>query len=65
MLNLVEIWRKCVSAISNDIDAKTLNTWIQPIKPISLNDNIFVIQVPNRFFYEWVGEHYSSLIEKK
>jgi chromosomal replication initiator protein len=39
-------------------------TWFEPIKPIKLEKNVLTIQVPSQFFYEWLEEHYVSLLKK-
>lgn len=63
MLNDVsEIWKQCLTIVKAYVPAMTFNTWIKPIKPISYDNNTFTIQLPGSFFYEWIDEHYSSLI---
>ena len=37
-------------------------TWFEPIIPIKLQDNILSVQVPSKFFYEWLEEHYVKLL---
>jgi chromosomal replication initiator protein len=31
---------------------------------MKLKDNVLTIQVPSQFFYEWLEEHYISLLKK-
>jgi chromosomal replication initiator protein len=31
-------------------------TWFEPIKSVELTDNALYIQVPSKFFYEWLEE---------
>ena len=38
-------------------------TWFSPIKPSKLNQNILILQVPSKFFYEWLEEHYIKLLK--
>jgi len=40
------------------------NTWIEPVKPIALNRNSLVLELPNQFFYEWIETHYKNQFEK-
>jgi chromosomal replication initiator protein len=56
------IWGKCLQLIKVRIPAQTFNTWFQPIKAISLNDSSLFLQVPNKFFYDWLDTHYQELI---
>ncbi len=56
------IWDKCLLDLRKNVDERTYNTWFKPIKPIKLEKNILTIQVPNKFFYEWIEEKYIDLI---
>lgn len=56
------IWGKCLQLIKVRIPEQTFNTWFQPIKAISLNDGSLFLQVPNKFFYDWLDTHYQELI---
>src|SRR5690606_39500378 len=38
-------------------------TCVTPILPIKLNENIFNLHVPSKFFYEWLEEHYIKLLK--
>ncbi|MCL5031182.1 MAG: chromosomal replication initiator protein DnaA [Bacteroidetes bacterium] len=42
----------------------TYNTWFVPIKPIDIKNSILKVQLPSRFFWEWIDEHYNTLITK-
>ncbi|HUL43948.1 MAG TPA: chromosomal replication initiator protein DnaA [Bacteroidota bacterium] len=56
------IWNQCLEHIRTRINAQSYKTWFEPINPLSLDDQTFVIQVPSEFFSEWIEEHYYSLI---
>ncbi len=55
-------WKQCLSFIKENVPPITYNTWFIPIKPISYEDNILKIQVPNSYFIEWIDEHYNTVI---
>jgi chromosomal replication initiator protein len=38
-------------------------TWFEPIKSVELTDNALYIQVPSKFFYEWLEKHYVKLLK--
>jgi chromosomal replication initiator protein len=42
---------------------QSFKTWFEPIKPVHLENEALTIQVPNKFFYEWLEEHYVSLLK--
>jgi len=59
-----EIWEKCLKVIRDNIPYQSYKTWFDPIIPIKLDGNVLTIQVPSQFFYEWLEEHYISLLKK-
>jgi len=60
----VEVWEKCLKVIRDNIPYQSFKTWFEPIVPLKLDGNILTIQVPSQFFYEWLEEHYISLLKK-
>ncbi len=58
------LWDNCLSIIKKNINEKSYNTWFKPIKPIKHNNSVLTIQVPNKFFYDWIEEHYLNILKK-
>jgi chromosomal replication initiator protein len=58
------IWNACLIVIKDNIPLQAYKTWFEPIIPIKLENNILMIQVPSHFFYEWLEEHYITLLKK-
>jgi chromosomal replication initiator protein len=58
------IWNACLKVIKDNIPLQAYKTWFEPIIPIKLENNILMIQVPSHFFYEWLEEHYITLLKK-
>jgi len=42
----------------------TYNTWFLPIKPLEMSDSVLKVQLPSQFFWEWIDEHFNTLITK-
>jgi chromosomal replication initiator protein len=63
-INEKEIWDNCMSYIKGNINEQSFKTWFEPIKPIKVEDSVLTIQVPNKFFYEWLEENYVDLLRK-
>ncbi len=57
------IWGRCLDLIKDRIPQQTFNTWFQPIQAISMSDNSIFLQVPNKFFYDWLDSHYKDTIQ--
>ncbi len=59
----VNVWDSCLRTIRKNVNTQSFKTWFEPIRPVSLKDCALTIQVPNKFFYEWLEEHYVSLLK--
>ncbi|MBT8305624.1 MAG: chromosomal replication initiator protein DnaA [Maribacter sp.] len=57
------VWNNCLAFIRDNIQPQAFKTWFEPIKPVKLSDNALSIQVPSKFFYEWLEEHYVKLLK--
>lgn len=57
-------WSECLEIIKQNVNQQSFKTWFEPIKSTKLNEHILTIQVPNKFFYEWLEEHYVSILKK-
>ncbi len=56
-------WNNCLSFIKDNISPQAYKTWFEPIQPVKLVDAALSIQVPSKFFYEWLEEHYVELLK--
>ena len=57
------VWENCLDFIKDNIQDQAFKTWFEPIKSVELTDNALYIQVPSKFFYEWLEEHYVKLLK--
>ena len=57
------VWKNCLDFIQDNIQPQAFKTWFEPIKPVKLSDSALSIQVPSKFFYEWLEEHYVKLLK--
>lgn len=57
------VWERCLQTIRRNVNTQSFKTWFMPIRSVHLADSALTIQVPNRFFYEWLEEHYVSLLK--
>ena len=56
------VWNNCLSFIKDNIQPQAYKTWFEPIIPVKLTDDVLSIQVPSKFFYEWLEEHYVKIL---
>ncbi len=57
------VWDSCLRIIKKNVTPQSFKTWFEPIRPVRLDNNELTIQVPNKFFYEWLEEHYVQLLK--
>ena len=57
------VWKNCLSFIKDNIQPQAYKTWFEPIVAIKLSDLSLSIQVPSKFFYEWLEEHYVKILK--
>ncbi len=61
-------WDECLDIIRDNVSPQSYKTWFEPLEAQSLEeeDNLrkLTIQLPSRFYYEWLEEHYFSLLRK-
>ena len=60
----LEHWDKCLSLIKTKISIQSFKTWFIPIESISYNNKTLTLKVPNKFFCEWLEEHYIKLLNE-
>lgn len=58
------IWKECLRSIKENVTLMTYNTWFLPIKPLELKGFTLKVQIPSQFFWEWIDEHYNTLINR-
>jgi chromosomal replication initiator protein len=59
-----QVWQNCLNIIKDNVSPQGFKTWFEPIKPVKLENKVLTIQVPSQFFYEWLEEHYVTLLKK-
>ncbi len=55
-------WKEGVRIIKEKVSQQNFETWIRPIRFVSLEGNNILLGVPNKFFKDWLVENYIGLI---
>jgi chromosomal replication initiator protein len=63
-MNTEEIWNKSLLKIQGKVDSNILDLWFKPIKLSNLKDQTATLDIPNRFFKEWIEDSYPNLIKE-
>jgi len=63
-----QVWEECLDVIREHVSRQSFKTWFEPLQAQSLTEEEDIrkltIQLPSRFYYEWLEEHYFSLLRK-
>lgn len=58
-----ELWAEALTEIKERIGKQNFEAWIKPVRFILKSKNEIVLEVPNKFFRDWLTEHYLQHIE--
>tara|TARA_B100000287_G_scaffold410880_1_gene439784 strand:+ start:602 stop:1936 length:1335 start_codon:yes stop_codon:yes gene_type:complete len=60
----IKHWKNCLSIIKGKITSQSYITWFKPIIAKKYSNKILTLEVPNKFFYEWIENHYIELLNE-
>ena len=58
-----EIWNQCLAAVGDKVSQQSFDIWLKPLKLVKVTDDTIDLEVPNKFFKDWISENYESLIK--
>ncbi|MHB8882980.1 MAG: chromosomal replication initiator protein DnaA [Thermodesulfovibrionales bacterium] len=61
-MNIDDIWNKCLSILQGKVGDSAFELWFKPIKLLQIKDNTAQLEIPNRFFKEWIEDYHPNLI---
>jgi chromosomal replication initiator protein len=56
------IWDQALTFVSEKVPRQVFDTWFAPIRLQGIDDSTAKIAVPNRFFADWLTQHYRDLL---
>lgn len=63
-------WREVADDLKKSLPDHAYEAWIETLSPVGVTNDIFILEAPNQFAYDWIINNYqdiilSSLKEKK
>ena len=58
------LWEKSLQFIKEKVSQQNFETWIRPIKISSMEGDNITLNVPNKFFKDWLIENYHPVIKE-
>lgn len=59
---LEEVWNKSLSKIEESVGNNIIDLWFRPIKLTQVKEQNVTIDIPNRFFKDWIEDNYPDII---
>jgi chromosomal replication initiator protein len=63
ILDNTQFWNNCLAYISEQIPEQAYQTWFDIVEISTMTNEEIVLQVPNKFHYEWLDDKYRHLID--
>ncbi|MEW6600131.1 MAG: chromosomal replication initiator protein DnaA [Nitrospirota bacterium] len=61
-MNIEETWTKTIEAIGAKVGGQAFDLWFRPLKLVQFQDQNIILEVPNKFFKEWIEDHFPGII---
>ena len=53
-----EFWANVIVNLSKVLPEHAINAWFEPLNAIAISEGNILLEVPNKFFCEWIDSHY-------
>jgi chromosomal replication initiation ATPase DnaA len=64
LMDIQKVWNDALKEIKDQISKPSFETWFKATKPLSLEGNTFVLEVPHAFAADWLKSRYGKMIEE-
>jgi chromosomal replication initiator protein len=61
-MTLEELWNNSLSGIEERVGDNIMDLWFRPIKLSQVKDQQVTVDIPNRFFKDWIEDNYPDII---
>lgn len=59
---MIELWDRALNSMREQLSAENFDTWLSPVQCHDISDDTLVLKIPNRFYADWITNHYSALV---
>jgi len=57
-----DIWKNSLATIEEKVGNNAIDLWFRPVKLSQIKDQQVMLDIPNRFFKDWIEDNYPDLI---
>jgi chromosomal replication initiator protein len=58
------LWGQCLDIVRDNVSDQVFKTWFEKMRPMKWDGSQLTLELPSHFFYEWIEQHYSNLLQK-
>jgi chromosomal replication initiator protein len=63
-IDIEDLWNKCLSKVSEKVEEGIFDLWFKPMKILNVKEKTVILEVPNRFFKDWIDDYYPNFISE-
>ena len=63
-MTVSSVWQEALAYIQGKVPKHVFDTWFTPVRLERIDDRTAQIGVPNKFFGDWLRQHYGPLLEE-
>ena len=56
-----QIWKKTDEDLKSSLPAHAYEAWIETLSPVGITNDIFIVEAPNQFAYDWIINNYQDI----
>ncbi len=61
--SLEDIWQQSLPLMKHEVGENIFDLWFSPIRLVQMKDNVATLEVPNRFYKEWLEDYHPELLQ--
>ncbi len=61
-MSLDDIWRQSLPLMKREVGDNVFDLWLSPLRLVQLRDGTATLEVPNRFYKEWIEDYHPDLL---
>ncbi|HKU53105.1 MAG TPA: chromosomal replication initiator protein DnaA, partial [Nitrospira sp.] len=63
-MTVATVWQEALAYIQGRVPKQVYDTWFMPVRLERIEDRTAQIGVPNKFFGDWLSQHYGPLLQE-
>ncbi|MGD8351414.1 MAG: chromosomal replication initiator protein DnaA [Nitrospirota bacterium] len=60
--SLDDIWQQSLPLMKGEVGQSVFDLWLSPVRLVQIKDGAATVEVPNRFYKEWIEDYHPDLI---